>query len=61
MILGYPDKRISEWINVYTVIKESEGKYFNYGYNISEKRWRLNIVPDNSTQIADFINNTIMK
>jgi len=46
-VLGYPEDKISDWINVYANADGDNNKYFKYGFNYKEKRWKRNLLPPN--------------
>lgn len=55
IIIGFLENKFTEWVNVYCKMENFQDKYFNYGFNIIEHRWRRNNKPSNHFKIEEYI------
>ena len=55
VLFGFSENTLSEWVNIYCTVKESDSVYFCYGFNDKEKRWKRGLIPENSKEILDFL------
>ena len=58
-IIGVSEQLLTEWVNVYCMIDKERKLYFNYGYNITEKRWKRNLKPESFEVVEEFVQNLI--
>lgn len=52
---GLSQNALTDWINVYSPIKENEKLYFNYSFNAAEMRWKQNLKPAGFEDIEKFV------
>jgi len=52
---GFNSNKITDWINIYCVTADNNNVYYNYGYNLTEKRWKRSLMPFCQTEIEEFL------
>jgi hypothetical protein len=60
-IFGFSAEKLSEWINVYTETENGKGKFFRYGFNPNEARWKRGLKPRTFEKARDFIFSIVKK